>query len=393
MSTGILLIILIVAAVAIGYVVFSYWGSISNFINSILSRSTTTTIQPYNPQYKDDIITIEDYYVSDTNPYVNSGAMISFLVKNNGEYNVPYVKVKFAVPGFEIAGDGLYCEGTDAFVADSRNSGSCTFNKSNSFGELQPFDTRSISLSLKTPNINILSPMTFTVSYTVEYNYSGFKKMDIPIVNSTTRKEPLSEYSESTATYGPIKLAFEPPVGRERVEQGRTVQEYFGVDTNPIRVKMKFTQTSSSTPEIEVGKVSLDLRGSLKKASVGGTPLPCDFCESSEAACLGKKEGYLVSTKSVDIPGELVCNFQSVGFEGPETTATIWAEFNYTYSYSKYQRFEVQPIPEESIPGGSGAYDTYSTTTSLVTGPAAISSTTTNPATTSSTGVNTIPLA
>jgi len=119
---------------------------------------------------------------------------------------------------------------------------------------------------------------------------------------------------------------------------------------------MKFTRVDTRSigtirePKIEAGMVKLDLRGSLEKAYVVEegvkTFLPCDFYEG--------EGGYLFSNdkekplKQVKVPDELTCNFQSTVFTEdytePETTASIWTEFNYTYRYTNSQEFEVQPI-------------------------------------------------
>jgi hypothetical protein len=172
--------------------------------------------------------------------------------------------------------------------------------------------------------------------------------MDIPIIDGDTLREPLSQYSQSTPTYGPIQLTFDPPVRGERVEDDKTIKEYWGVRDSPFKVDMKFTHVGSSsigmieTPKIKAGKVKLDLRGSLKRAVVAGVELPCYFNADDE--------GYLFSNKDITVPDELMCNFQSVSFidehdNEPEVKATIWADFDYTYSYTNSQDFEIQPLP------------------------------------------------
>jgi hypothetical protein len=172
--------------------------------------------------------------------------------------------------------------------------------------------------------------------------------MDIPIVDGVTRKKPMSDYTQSTPTYGPIRLEFEPPIRGERVEDDKTIKESWGVRDTPFKVEMDFKDVGSKSigsitdTVIEKEMVRLDLRGGLKIAKVGTTELPCDF----------ERDGVLYySDDELAVPGTLICNFQSTVFSGsgydePETTANIWAEFNYTYRYTKSQEFEIQPRGE-----------------------------------------------
>lgn len=304
---------------------------------------------PAEAKYKDDIITIEEYYVSDLTPYVDSEVVIEFLLQNNGEDPVPRVKVKFFdYPGFEIV--ELKCMGTKP-----ENGDMCIFDKGNDFGELVPFDVRKVDLKLRTPpSKDIERPTSLTIMYYVEYDYSGFRKMDLPIIDGETVRTPTSKYSQSTPTYGPIKLTFEAPERGEHKEDGKVVKDYWGVKGQPFEVRMKLTDVASSalkgsSPTIKAGSIRLDLKNSLERAysvSKEGkkTMLPCDFCVGGEGDCPGTDSNYLYSNKTVKVPSELKCNFQSLSFDEPELLATIWADFSYTYQYTLVEELEVQPI-------------------------------------------------
>ncbi len=335
--------------------------------------------------YKNDIITIEDYYVSDRNPYEGGIVVLELVLKNNGEESAPRVEIGFDTPGFYIK--ELNCDGTEAVISDEEE-GSCVFDRNSAFGPIESLDNggeRRIILTLQVRNIGILRPHTYTITYYIEYDYSGFRKMDIPIIDGVTLKTPLSQYSQSTATYGPIQLTFKPPERGERVEGGQTIKEYWGVRDSPFKVEMSFTHVGSSSignirqPKIEASGVRLDLRGSLEIASVGEegdeTMLPCQFY-------VGDGD-YLFSDRSIDIPDELMCNFQSVpfsdpSFDEPETSATIWTDFNYTYRYTNSQDFEIQPLPEES-PTTTTEETTTTTAPATTTTTTLPTTTTTNP--------------
>ncbi len=304
---------------------------------------------PPTAQYKNDIITIEEYYISDLTPYADSEVVIEFLVQNNGENPVSRVKVRFFEHQYlEIV--ELKCMGTEPEGGDT-----CVFDKGNKFGELMPSDVRKIDLRLRAPSKNIIKkPTNLLVRYYIEYDYGGFRKMDLPIIDGETVRTPSTRYSQSTPTYGPIRLTFEAPERGEHKENGKVVKDYWGVKGQPFEVKMKLADVASASlkdnsPIINAGDIKLDLKNSLQRAyylDKAGTKtmLPCDFCVGGEGNCPGSDPNYLYSNKTVKVPGELKCNFQSFDFTEPELLATIWADFSYTYQYTITEELEVQPL-------------------------------------------------
>ena len=292
--------------------------------------------------YKNDIITIEDYYVSNVEPYPDEVVTIEFLVQNNGEATVPRVEIGFPThPGFEIT--ELFCEGGSIMDDDA-----CVFDSSTQFGEIESLDSRRVLIELKTIDVKLLDPQSYTTYYYVKYIHTGFKEMNIPIIDGTTITEPQSQYSESSSTYGPIQMSFELVPRGESVVDGRTTKKYWGVGEMPFKVEMHFTHVGSSSigtisdPRIEAGNVKIDLRNSLTATR------PCDFYAEGDDT-----DSVLISDDDVKIPGELSCNFMSVQFDDPETTATIKAEFDYEYRFGNYEQFEIQAV-EGYVGGGTG---------------------------------------
>ncbi len=295
--------------------------------------------------YSDDIITIEDYYVSNKNPYPNSPVVIEFVVQNNGEEKVPRVEVGFPnYPGFDPTSFELVCEGAEAIDKDNDSNGVkevCLFDENSEYGEIEPQDSRRILLTLNTIDSNPISPKTYTIYYYVEYEYSGFRKFDVPVIDNTLKDNPSSEYSQSSATYGPIKLEFALPSRGEKVVDGKTVKEYWGTKGIPFTVKMSFEDVGSSSigsvrdTVIEAGGINLDLRDSLSIATDSkGNILNCDFIEDN---------GKLYSDEKLEVPDTMDCIFIPTDFSDPETTASIWAEYGYKYHYELSEQFELQP--------------------------------------------------
>jgi len=307
-------------------------------------------------QYKNDAVSIEEYYVSNTNPYAGSVTTISFLLQNNGEEPVPRVEVNFFdVYGMEVL--ELKCQGTQPVAGKN----ACIFDSTNSFGEIEPMDVRMVSITLKAPAAEEIKTSTkFTVGYYVNYSYSGFRKADIPIIDAVTLMEPNAEFSESTSTPGPIELTFDPPVGGTRIVEGKTISEYWGVQDRPFEVKMTFDYASGLTTEksrdviIKQGDIMLELKGPIERAHTDAGLLYCEFCKPGEEGCPATESSdctssnCLYSEKAVKIPSTLRCSFQSSGTNLPaEITASIWTSFSYTYEFTGTETFTVKPIPED----------------------------------------------
>lgn len=273
-----------------------------------------------------DVITIEDYYVTNTKPLPNTSTTIGFLVKNNADYTmrekIPKVEVSFFdVPGFTVK--KLTCEG------GSKSDNTCVFVKSGSYDEIVPGDSRVVKLELVSPK-NIISATELTVSYSISYDIMGKRRASIPLVDGTTRIKPLSQFSQSPSSDGPVVVELKPPKGAERIEEGQTIEEYYSRLDEPFNVELSFEDVGSgSIGEVQptvigVGKVKLDVSNGLQIEP----GLRCDFGTN------------FLSTKEVEVPGKLVCNLKGSSSE-PEVIVPIYIDYSYTYKYIKTQAFTV----------------------------------------------------
>jgi hypothetical protein len=293
---------------------------------------------PKGPSYSNDIVTIEDYYVSNLNPYAGSQVEVDFLLQNNGELPVSHLTLEVNAPaGWQIT--SLACQGiTSPEITSEKDSGKCEYKYTNINEAIQPFDVRSVSMSFKTPS-NILKPTPFVLSYSVSYDYTGYRKADLPVVDGVTLRKATSSYSESSPSYGPIRLDFDIPARSEHVEGKQVVKEYWGVKGEPFEIMFSFTDVASqdykgSSAALSVNSITFDTKGSLKLAP----GLPCDFAASGAV--------YVSSAEVKKMPGQLRCSFVSNDFAEPEIFATLWANYMYKYMYTKTQAFEVQPLSE-----------------------------------------------
>jgi hypothetical protein len=282
---------------------------------------------PIRPdEFKNDIITIDERSVSSTRPRVGGATTIAFNVNNNGDNDTNVEVNFFDVPGFKVI--SLYCD--EVLSTDTI----CRFSGSN---KIESLNSKRVSLQLQAPDGSVVTKETvFTVSYYVKYDYTGSRRASIPVIDGVTRTAPLSKYYASDSSYGPIAVDFDPPVGLETIVDSSTVKEYWIVGTNPFQLKMNFESVVSAPAgkvlrvNITSGSVSLDSKGTMGRVST----MPCDFDSSYK------------STKSVAVPGSLICNFQADLGGQPEMMATADVNFKYTYQIIGSEKFTVQPQPK-----------------------------------------------
>ena len=289
-------------------------------------------------KYDNDIITIEEFSISSTNPYPDTLVNMYFVVRNNGDEKAENVKVKFNLQG-GLTTEELLCGGED-----KKEERAC------SFGEIESLDERMVFLTFKTPPTEfVLTESVYTIEYIVEYDFSGNRIARIPVIDGVTIREPLGEFTQGEMSYGPIHIDFEPPIGATRIEDDREIIErwmYSGDTPTEIKLKLKHVGDRSigeiEDMNISKGNFRLDLTNDLLYEE----GYYCNFEKDPE------DENILVSEDDVIVgvtgSTELACNLKFKGELGvPETTATIQANFSYTYKYSNTQDVTVRPAPIE----------------------------------------------
>lgn len=336
-QTGVIVILLIVVVIA----VIVLLPQIQNLIPT--GNGVVT------PEYKNDIITVERIHVSPSNPYAGSVVRIGFNVKSNAEFVIPQAEVNFFdLKGLDIV--GISCDdGVSEIYNITIDDVETPIGAKCTFTDFDTLDFKLVELILRTPNKTLISSETpMTISYYINYSYFGYRSATIPVIDGTTKVEPLGKFDQSTATYGPVVLDFELPHISEREEDDRIIREYWVVgDQMPFELKMNFRHIGSNLGIIEPvniteGNVALNTT-SLSIAKVGNEQLPCDF----KRVGTERNYGIFSSEKSFLVPKELICNFQADLGGDPEISASVYASFSYTYKYTRTETFTVRPIPEE----------------------------------------------
>jgi hypothetical protein len=274
--------------------------------------------------FQNDVIKLEEYSVSAAEMYEGGITKLEFVVQSYADQDVRNVEVNFFDhKPFEIL--QLKCEDQES------TDGKCFFDK------IEFINSKRVSVTFRAPT-SIGSATTVQTRFSVKYDYTGYKRANIPIVDGVNRKEPKTKYKESSVSYSPIQIIFDPPVGKSIQEGDKMVKVYWGVDDQPFELGVNFKHVGSSTvgeirpTKIQQGKLSIEL-DHLEVAP----DLRCDFEQS------GNK---LISKDEINVPGKRVCTLKPVFQPGDqmEVTAFVDASFDFTYEFRKTQTFKIYPL-------------------------------------------------
>lgn len=335
------------------------------FIGLIIFFAGCAKEEPKELQFKNDVITIENYVTDNVAPYAGGKTGISFDIKNNGDKPVKWVKVNFFdTPGFEI--ESLDCLEFGQKINNPNEKGyinerSCKFGDPaadhTTLDVIDSLDTRSVKFTLKAPT-NINSPTPFTVSFSVTYRYGSIQQGNtyffggertalIPVIDTQFKKEPSSKFSQSEPTIGPILFEISPSLEREKIVDGKTIKEYWATSEPPLRsFQTKFIlkkMVSEGVLKDIQPDATLDCKGKGEGCiEIQLTNLIIDhesLCDFNDAIIKGTSK-KLVNEKNTT----LVCSFFPV-LRGltPEFTSTINILYNYDYEIVRKQNFVVYP--------------------------------------------------
>jgi hypothetical protein len=304
----------------------------------IITFSGCITPNPPKFQYSNNIVTIENYNVLTTNPYPGSSTSISFWVKNNGD-KIVYVTVDF----FNVPNNlnpVLSCEGSVVQGLKCENI------------KIEPFDLKPVKLDLTMPKQDILSPIPYTIAFSISYNWNGYRSANIPIIDGITKTQPTSQFSESQASYGPITVNFYPPVGRTYNKDNQVITEHWGVVGRPFEVKMRFTHIGN--PQGIIEQPLIIPKDSISINSINIAPAKDVYCafrklSDSSQACdqSDLNSGNCVYPRDLELPGELVCNFNTVAQPvSGELVGIVSVNYTYTYRFVRTETIIEQPPPK-----------------------------------------------
>lgn len=264
--------------------------------------------QPPNNQtvYVKDILTIENYEVSDTKIYNGSSAILRFEIKNKGKDTIERVKLTF----FNLGGFNSFSLGCSK--AEVKNS-ECVFYN------LKAGESRDVRLEVFAPD-RIPTETTITINFFIDYDVSRKAQAVIPIIDKTLLTKPLANFSSTQFGDGPVTFEF------------KLSEINFAEKNKPFKVEIIVkdvgTYTAKKTVKISAGNIVLTPKKILKFS-------PCPHFDDS---CKSTKELVLNPSDN------LYCFFISEDFEGSESDAMILATYNYTYTFFRSQSFTLMPM-------------------------------------------------
>jgi hypothetical protein len=275
-------------------------------------------------EYRDDIITIEDYEVRPLDPMEGGEVYMRFLVRNNGDKEVSRVVVDFFdLPGFRVT--RLSCGW------GVREENSCVFEGMQALGFAR--SVAEVYLRMNAPE----KAGEYGISFSITYDYSGRRVASMPIIPPIQAEPMYIKFRQTDPTFGPVRLEIEPPVGREKIVDDRVVREHWVVGGEVFEVKLRFTHIGRVPAKILPTNISRE-RISIRVSPNLREPL----VEPKGMHCI-KTELY---PASIEVPptGEMSCYLNSSLVE-TESMGEVDVRFGYTYSYLRTQGFVVRERP------------------------------------------------
>ena len=292
----------------------------------ILAGCTTSISGPY----QNDVLVQKNYVLTRQNPFTDSSTSIRFNLQNFGRDTVPKAVVDF----YDLKGMAhtLTCQG-----------GSQTDDHTCEFTDIQSLDSRYVAITLNTPSSDkIKSPTNLEIFYKIKFDYAGFRRLVIPVIDDSQEAQPQNKYVISDPSVGPITVDFEPPVGAVATQGNQQVKEYWGVKGDSFDVRMNFKQVIQTN-------VPTNITGSNIKLKLQGLSIDskskCDFN-------YGLTAKFDITVGQTQVP--LTCGFRATDFSGPETNTVVDINFAYTFETSKTETITIVPRQTESGPAGNG---------------------------------------
>ncbi len=318
-QVGVLLIIII----AIG-VLFLFFGQ------GLLTHSQTGSLT-----YSNDLISIEDVFISNSYPRPGEKIDMKVKIKNNGPKSI---KPWFLLLDYQ---DLNLVKLTYSY----RNSiKSCDIFKANEYGKceinsegLSPFEFSEIYAEFEVPS-NEKIPLVLEgrkeyriIRYMINYTLSGSKEIFIPITPNIN-KVPSLRYSESSGDFGPVQIQVEVPSSGKVKVNNKLIELHYGVAGMPLTFSFKFVNigTQGEYSEFKIKSLSLNY--------------PSDIF--SEVWCRGgsleKEKGKIVFSE-IDTETPIDCRFEVKDSISEERVADLKFEYEYMYSFFDHSIIEIQP--------------------------------------------------
>jgi len=237
-----------------------------------------------------------------------------FWLNNRGNSDAENVKVDFFdLQGFTI--DNIDCEG------GTSTANGCQIGKIRTIRNLKG-ESKKVYLQLKAPETN----GTRTVSFSVNYDYSGHSELLFNIWQKNVKNQEGSK--DTLSTVGPIKITIGSDFLLKRIidDQEETVTEWVEVDqVFPIKIS------------VQGGKNNKIDQNDFRVKFNYLTPVNeyCDF---------ELHGGYYIPNNDIEVPTKepLSCVVTADNIDQEWIRASIEVDYDYNYQFIKQQKFNVE---------------------------------------------------
>ena len=274
--------------------------------------------------YKNDIISLENFEVSNLRPTEGSKLTISFDLLNNGDKTVDYAIIDFG--GTTNSGNIkiVECEGGIEQTEDrlkrilkiipipftSEVTRLCIFEN------IESLDTRKIVAEYTAPD-----PFSARIEVKVTYPYKGSREALIPIVDDKTVRTPQVKFRQSQPSFGPFAVDIVPPT------------KGWAIGNQPFELafKLRFVgSTAVGTPIEPLDKLKLE-KGKFTVTLEGLKVVSCPQLTNID----------MVVNK------EYSCNVQATGAIGTfgYKLGIVKIDFIYNYGFVRSQTITIRPAP------------------------------------------------
>ena len=277
-------------------------------------------------RYKNDIITLENFEVSNLRPVKGSIVTVSFDATNNGDKEVKDVRIDFSGTTMGSGDDVTIVEGC---LKATKENKFCLFDK------IDSLDSRKVTV-----NYRVVNDGTRNIVAKVTYQHTGTREALIPIIDDKTVKVPKSKFSQSQPSFGPFVVDIIPPT------------KGWAISNLPFEIKFKLRFVGSSAvgtpiPSIDEFKIYKNsfraMLTELQVADLGGEP-SCQF----QQATIGNVAYHMVNVdRELEVNKEYSCYLEASSITDTfgYKTGTIKILFWYNFGFQKSQNIVVVETP------------------------------------------------
>jgi len=267
--------------------------------------------------YKNDIISLENFGISNLRPIKGGKLTISFDLLNNGDKTVDNIEIDFTGTTNQGNIDIKECEST---TPDNRK-------KKCKFTDLLSLDTRRFVAEYTAPD-----PFSATIAVKATYPYKGSREALVPIIDDKTVKTPPKQFVQSQPSFGPFAVDIIPPT------------KGWAIANQPFELIFKLRFVGSTAIGIPVDPLNqLKLEKGKFKVTLEG--LKVVNCISQLAGKAG--DTIITNDKEIVVNREYSCNLQAIDATGQfgYKLGIVEVDFSYTYGFVRSQAITVRPTP------------------------------------------------